>query len=76
MIIDFSKFSNHSGGILRIVNAVGQVLHQQNIASGLIKIQGNLAQLVPGIYRIEIAGNDKNLCWLKYLLTTGNNELF
>ncbi len=62
--------------MLRIVDTVGLVLHQQNIAAGSIKIQVNLARLVPGTYSIEIVGNDKNLCRLKYLLRTGNNELF
>jgi pimeloyl-ACP methyl ester carboxylesterase len=59
LIIDFSGVNGHKGGMLRVVNAAGQVLHQQNIAAGSIKTHLNVASLVPGIYNIEIVGNDK-----------------
>lgn len=68
LIVDLSKASNHNARIIRIVNAVGQVFHQQNIAPGTIKTTVEVAGLKPGIYIFEIISADKKRIWSEKII--------
>lgn len=68
LIVDLSKAAGHNARTLRIVNAVGQVLHQQHIAPGTVKTTVEAGELQPGIYIFEIIGADKKRIWSEKII--------